>query len=51
MTESERNNAIAAVALVVGAILLALSVPTVPKAFKIAFDLGCAGRLRGRRRA
>jgi len=43
MTESERNNAIAAVALVVGAILLALSVPTVPKAFKIAFDLGAPG--------
>lgn len=41
--ESDRNDTIAAIAIVVGIILLAFCVPAFPKAVKIAFDLGTPG--------
>jgi hypothetical protein len=41
--DSGREDTGAAIAIVVGVILLALCVPALPKAFKVAFNLGTPG--------
>lgn len=41
--EDDRTDMFAAIAVVVGIVLLAISLPAFPKAVKIAFDLGTPG--------
>ncbi|SFR09654.1 hypothetical protein SAMN04488564_103192 [Lentzea waywayandensis] len=40
---SESDNMIAAIAIVVGVVLLAIAIPMAPKAFRIGFSLGTVG--------